>query len=238
LDIMDTPRERQFVLFHESGHVFRNILHSGRSHWDDDNVGFTYARCHTGFGIADEGYSFSEGWATYWQRARWTASPTVLVANSPLPSPPGASRTWTGDRCVVTDATMDPWAGGLFCPGGAADAAGTSVATYCSGGPATPLSPGHADWVEHMIADRILALADTGCAGATTDEADATMVRVLEENYGAIHYLHELERALCEAQLACCTYTRATPPPICPPLFTAFGSDCSGPGGELIRRHR
>jgi hypothetical protein len=252
LNIMDTPVEREVILFHESGHVFRNLLDGGRSHWDLDNLRFTYLACHTGFGIFSEGYSFAEGWATYWQRARrpfavQLGTPLAVgtpVPPNPLPGVPAtrlpgstcgvpgtASREWTErDRMVVTDAAMDPWA----CP--------VSVTDFCdaTAGPrGIPLTPDHADWVEQMIADRIFALADTGCAGATTYEADATMMRVLEENPGTIHSLYEFERALCEAQIACCTFTRTTPPEICPPDYEDRGLTCTGPTehsiGHLLR---
>lgn len=96
------------------------------------------------------------------------------------------------------------------------------------------LTPEHVDWVENMIADRILDIADDGCAGATPDQADAALVRMLEANPGTIHSLFEFETRLCESGL-CCDVVRSTAPDRCPPAYDDHGLTCGGPGGHVLQ---
>lgn len=108
---------------------------------------------------------------------------------------------------------------------------------YCGGvaGPVVPLTPGHLDWVEHMIADRLLDLA--ACVGAgDLDAGDRAMVQTLEANPGTIHRLYDFETALCSTR-SCCGLERPDVP-YCPPAYTDDGLTCRAPDGSVISHYR
>jgi hypothetical protein len=52
--------------FHEFGHSVRHVADGPRSHWDWDNFRFIYARIHDGSQVTNKGFTFNEGWGTYW----------------------------------------------------------------------------------------------------------------------------------------------------------------------------
>jgi hypothetical protein len=213
---MDTTFERERTLFHESGHVFRHIMDGDRfPHWDNDLVRFSYARCHRGTEVFAEGFAFNEGWANYWRRARWSGVAERVF--NPTPSFPPTGRATP----VVT--TM---------PVGGTPTPATTLTDYCNDGTVgnrgVPLTPLHVDWVENMVADRLLGLANS-CAGLTPDAADAAMLSVLRANPEGIHRLWEFEVALCAAGI-CCGTARTVPPADCPPGFNDDGESCSQDG--------
>lgn len=112
-----------------------------------------------------------------------------------------------------------------------------TTADYCAGvaGPRVPLTPGHLDWVEDMIADRLLDLAQ--CVGGTDlDAGDRILVETLEANPGTIHRLFDFEQALCSTH-SCCGLERSDPP-FCPPDYTDDGVTCRGPDGSVISHYR
>lgn len=260
LDVFDTPADRAAVMFHESGHLIRHLLDGGRLEFDTDSAQFTYATAHSGYGVYSEGYSFNEGWATFWERARyhygspngaelpfeWTNGQPTPPASVPIPPAVRATPcddTMTGrdfsarDGYVVIDAanvfvprntTTDPWC------------APQSVTDYepgAVGGRGVLLTAAHLDWVEHMVADRLFTLENTGCTGATTtDAADAVMVSVLANRTDAIHSIWEFEQALCSDVPACCPFIRTTRNEVCPPNWTTLAASCIGPDEQFITR--
>jgi hypothetical protein len=94
------------------------------------------------------------------------------------------------------------------------------------------------DWVENMVADRLLELAACLAGPAVQFEAaDNRMLATLEANPGTIHSLFEFETALCAAG-GCCATTRADPPPPCPPGYTTEPETCRATDTTFIWRHR
>jgi hypothetical protein len=177
---------RERTLFHETGHIIRDYADGGRSHWDDDNVHFVYAQCHTGNEIREQGYAFHEGWASDWAQAR-------RFGHVPL-------------NPTATD--------------------------YCDGnvGPrGVALTPLHMDWVEAMVADRLLTLAS--CVGGDDlDAGDRILVETLQANPESIHTLWQFETALGCTTMCC---ARAAPTR-CPPEYNDIGT-CTGYGGHNVR---
>lgn len=251
LSTMNTSFLREFTLFHESGHVLQGIIDGDRAHWDHDLLTYQYGRCHQGREIAEEGQAFHEGWADYWRRARWSQTAGHL---SNTPQPFGTYPTPAPGSPPVCPAGATPGTCGPFTTLGngrrareAAVFAGVTTTQYCNGLGATNvvLTGAHMDWVEFMVADRLMFLADSGCAGATPDAADATMIRVLSNHPcdsvagtcragTGVHRLREFEAFLCGDVPACCplTLARPTPPPHCPPgwLFDESAGTCDGNG--------
>ncbi|MEZ4235174.1 MAG: hypothetical protein R3F59_03230 [Myxococcota bacterium] len=115
----------------------------------------------------------------------------------------------------------------------------TTVTSRCdseAGPVGLALTPDHVDWVEHLLADRLLDLAD--CVGeGDPDLGDRRMLQALEDNRGLVHSLFEFESALC-ADRECCGLDRAEPPAKCPPDYHDDGLSCSGPDGHVIRHYR
>ncbi|MBX2802044.1 MAG: hypothetical protein KTR31_30465 [Myxococcales bacterium] len=122
---------------------------------------------------------------------------------------------------------------------GSRSPANPTTTNYC-GGAAGPrdlaLTPGHMDWVELMIQDRLLALADQ-VGGGDPDTGDRIMVETLQANRGTIHSLFDFETALCAAN-PCGSLQRTTPPPTCPPGYSDHGLTCAGPTSHIIRHYR
>lgn len=118
------------------------------------------------------------------------------------------------------------------------DVSKTTVnAEYCGGvaGPGVRLTPAHLDWVEDMITDRLLDLAE--CVGAgDLDAGDRIMVETLQANPGTLHRLFDFETALCSAN-SCCGLERPDVP-FCPPDYTDDGITCRGPDGSVISHYR
>jgi hypothetical protein len=77
-------------------------------------------------------------------------------------------------------------------------------------------SAANLDWVEDMVANRLLDLAS--CVG------NQTMVTTLEANPGVIHSLFQFETRLCAAN-SCCGLQRSAPGP-CPPDYFNDGLTC------------
>ncbi|MEQ1503306.1 MAG: hypothetical protein ABMB14_13800 [Myxococcota bacterium] len=186
--------DRELTLFHESGHIVRDVLDGDLSHWNGDNVNYRYARCHTGTEIFEEPFAFHEGWADYWMQAR------------------------RGGRARLSSTT--------------------STTAYCgleAGPNGLTLTPDHLDWVETLIADHLLDLAE--CVGdGTPAVGDREMLRTLEDNRGSIHSMWEFEEALCAAH-DCCGLDRTEAPPKCPPGYEDDGLSCRG-FGYVIRHYR
>jgi hypothetical protein len=69
-----------YSLFHESGHVIRDILDGNEGHWTCDNVRFRYGRLHNGYEVTEEAYAFHEGWADYWDRRHSDSIPISFAS--------------------------------------------------------------------------------------------------------------------------------------------------------------
>lgn len=65
-----SQRWREETLFHEYGHILRDLADGSETHWHHDNARFVYAQSHAPTEIHNEGYAFHEGWASYWGRRR------------------------------------------------------------------------------------------------------------------------------------------------------------------------
>jgi hypothetical protein len=191
---------RESTVFHETGHVIRDVLDGDEAHWHGDDVAYRYARCHTGAEILHEPFAFHEGWAGYWQRARRGGRCRL----GPIPS--GSS----GSPCADSTGTPVTRTVSEFCDG--------------SDGPnGLPLDPGLMDWVELMVSDRLLELAEC-VGGGNNDLGDRIMVDTLEANPETIHSLYQFETALCGSR-SCCGLERPEPP-VCPDGFGNDGTSC------------
>lgn len=191
LDMYPSRSSRERTIYHESGHIFRDVTDGDEAHWHGDNVDYIYARCHRGTEIFEAPYAFHEGWADYWRQAR-------VGGRSRLASLPATT-------------------------------------SYCDGsaGPrGVSLTPAHLDWVEYMIADRLLDLSDL-VGGGDADKGDRILLETLEGNPGTLHSLYQFETALCGAH-DCGALARGAPPS-CPPNYADDGLSCRGPDGHVIR---
>jgi hypothetical protein len=195
LDLRPGRDWREQTLFHETGHVIRDVTDGDEAHWHGDNVNYRYARCHMGTEIFEEPYAFHEGWAQYWEQARRAGRARLTT--------PGATTT-----------------------------------AYCDGeaGPrGLLLTRAHTDWVENMIADHLLDLAE--CVGdGDDDRGDRIMVETLEDTRGLVHSVQEFQQALCGAHDCCALELPA--PDKCPPEYNDDGASCRGPDGHVIRHYR
>jgi hypothetical protein len=153
---------RQHTMFHEIGHVIRDVADGDAAHWHWDNTRIRYARGHDGTEISEDAYAFHEGWAGYW-----------AIGQQIIPGNPSFRR-------------------------------------------AAVHTPAHLDWVENLVANRLLDLA--ACVG------DRAMVQTLEANPGTIHSLHQFETRLCTGR-SCCGMVRAAPA-ACPPSYINDGLTC------------
>ena len=208
---MDTTPEREVTLFHESGHAFRHILDGDRAHWDFDSGRFRYARCHLGDELTEDGYAFNEGWAHYWRRSRWAGGAGGARINFPRTL---ASRAAGG---------REAGSSGAYC--------GTEVGFRLTSFPAAPTLDPNVDWVENMVSDRLLEIADSGCLGTTSNAVDSAMVGVLERHPGGIHSALEFETALCADVPGCCSSVmRPFTTGRCPPGWDTLPLTCSGFG--------
>jgi hypothetical protein len=213
--------------------LIRDLDDGDGTHFDGDSGRFTYLSCHTGLDIMNEGYAFHEGWADYWRNARWNQTALQLF-NSP-PATFADRVTPLTSACVQTGTVtpVAPWApvasGGPPCT-----AATTDYCPAVAGPRGISLTDRYVDWVENMVADRLLFLANS-CGGPTPDLADRTMLMALESNPGHIHSLFEFETALCASTPACCAFTRAAAPQRCPPGYRDNGiGSCNGPESHVI----
>ncbi len=76
---------RERMLFHEFGHVVRDVFDGDLNHWNWDDFRWAYARSHDGTEIFNKQYAFHEGWGDYWSQAREGARTPRGSANDPSP---------------------------------------------------------------------------------------------------------------------------------------------------------
>jgi hypothetical protein len=178
--------------------MIRHLFDGDLVHWNDDNTSFRYARCHVGTEISEEGYAFNEGFAQYWQQARWGGRVRL----------PGVGAT--------TD--------------------------YCDGlaGPrGILLTAEHMDWVEMMVGNQLLDLAECvggGTSPAQLDAGDNLILQTLRDNPGTIHSLIEFENELCNSvEGGCCGLDRGTIAS-CPPGYDNHGLTCAREGHIITHR--
>lgn len=191
LDLYPGRSSRESTLYHESGHILRDVADGNEAHWHGDNVDYLYARCHRGTEIFEAPYAFHEGWADYWEQARYNGR----------------------SRLVASGAT-------------------TSYCDLVAGPRGVTLTATHTDWVEYMIADRLLDLSDC-VGGGDADRGDRILLETLQDNPNILHSLYQFETALCGAH-DCCDLARAAPAS-CPPDYSDDSATCRGPDGHVIR---
>jgi RTX calcium-binding nonapeptide repeat (4 copies) len=112
-------------------------------------------------------------------------------------------------------------------------AIGTTLSNYpdCNAGPCgIPLTDDYVDWVELMVSDRLMEIAD--CVGVRP------MLDTLEAHPGAIHGLKVFENFLfgslgCYSSGDCCGLPRPSVG-ICPPGFREDDTACLGPNGYFF----
>ncbi|HKO95234.1 MAG TPA: hypothetical protein VJU61_28960, partial [Polyangiaceae bacterium] len=67
---------RENMLFHEFGHVVRDLADGDLDHWNWDNFRWAYARKHLGGEIFNQQFAFHEGWGDYYAQARFLGHAT------------------------------------------------------------------------------------------------------------------------------------------------------------------
>ncbi|WP_437967905.1 hypothetical protein WMF04_00790 [Sorangium sp. So ce260] len=98
-----TAAERRRVITHEFGHSVRHVADGDLDHWNLDDVAYVYGRSHDGSEIANQGYAFNEGFASYWERARVRARGRACGGASECP--PGQFRDW--NEKLIANALLD-----------------------------------------------------------------------------------------------------------------------------------
>jgi hypothetical protein len=118
------------TLFHEFGHVIRDIADGDLTHWNGDNAKWTYGRVHHGDEVTTQQFAFHEGWGNYWRAARLAATTTprpaapatyraplaagyrdwneILVANALLALAGSAGGGDAGDRAMLSVLEKNP----------------------------------------------------------------------------------------------------------------------------------
>jgi hypothetical protein len=78
--------DREWTIFHEFAHTVRHVFDSpdNINHWNCDDFRWAYARTHYGNEIFNMHYTFNEGWANFWARARYMNSALFNLTDPPV----------------------------------------------------------------------------------------------------------------------------------------------------------
>jgi hypothetical protein len=94
---------RESAVAHEFGHTLRHVADGDESHWHADDVKYIYAQDHDYNTIHNKGFAFNEGWADFWEQARWWSHAMIDIENKtpagvPDPCTTPGQRDWNEAR--------------------------------------------------------------------------------------------------------------------------------------------